>query len=184
MIKFDCAKVSGKLDYVKVTDRMSKGLKATVSLDGHKIPNLQMEAEFYEELNDGDDVTLYAIVKNSKNKEKNFGVLYGFENSKGVRNFATKYRWQVPTYFAFYAMIAFAVVFVLGWPATIYLVRFLGITGVEISQITTCAIVEGGLAAAFFLHAAWRMVKCTADPQSWMVMEPATLATRFSKLHK
>ncbi|MBH3469879.1 hypothetical protein, partial [Pseudomonas putida] len=136
------------------------------------------------ELNDGDDVTLYAIVKNSKNKEKNFGVLYGFDNNKGVRNFATKYRWQVPTYFAFYAMIAFAVVFVLGWPATIYLVRFLGITGVEISQITTCAIVEGGLAAAFFLHAAWRMVKCTADPQSWMVMEPATLATRFSKLHK
>lgn len=39
VIKFDCAKVSGKLDYVKVTDRMSKGLKATVSLDGQKIPN-------------------------------------------------------------------------------------------------------------------------------------------------
>lgn len=62
VIKFDCAKVSGKLDYVKVTDRMSKGLKATVSLDGQKIPNIQMETEFYEELNEGDDVTLYAIV--------------------------------------------------------------------------------------------------------------------------
>lgn len=184
MIKFDCAKVSGKLDYVKVTDRMSKGLKATVSLDGQKIPNIQMETEFYEELNEGDDVTLYAIVKNSKKKEKNFGVLYGFENSKGVREFATKYRWQVSFHLAFYAMIAFAVVFVLGWFANVYIGRFLGITGVELSQITKWAVVEGGLAAAFFLHAAWRMVKSTADPQSWMVIEPATLATRFSKLHK
>lgn len=184
MIKFDCAKVSGKLDYVDVTYRMSKGLKATVSLDGHKIPNIQMETEFYEDLNAGDNVTLYTIVKNSKKKEKNFGVLYGFENSKGERSFATKYRWQVPSYLAIYAMIAFAVVFVLGWPATIYLGYFLGITGVGISDITNCAIVEGGLAAAFFLHAAWRMVKYTADPQSWMVMEPAMLASRFSKLYK
>jgi len=184
VIKFDCAKVSGKLDYVKVTDRMSKGLKATVSLDGQKIPNIQMETEFYEELNEGDDVTLYAIVKNSKKKEKNFGVLYGFENSKGVRDFATKYRWQVPSYLAFYAMIAFAVVFVLGWFATVFVGYFLGFRGVEISQITTWALVEGGLAAAFFLHAAWRMVKCTSDPQSWVVMAPAALASRFSKLHK
>ncbi|HDS1047400.1 MULTISPECIES: hypothetical protein [Pseudomonas] len=184
MIKFDCAKVSGKLDYVRVTDRMSKGLKATISLDGQKIPNIQMETEFYEELNEGDDVTLYAIVKNSKMKEKNFGVLYGFENSNGVRSFATKYRWQVPFHLSFYAMIAFAVVFVLGWFANVYVGRFLDITDVELSQITKLAVVEGGLAAAFFLHAAWRMVKCTADPQSWMVMEPAVLATRFSKLHK
>lgn len=183
VIKFDCAKVSGKLDYVKVTDRMSKGLKATVSLDGQKIPNIQMETEFYEELNEGDDVTLYAIVKNSKAKEKNFGVLYGFENTRGVKSFATKYRWQVPFSLALYAMIAFAVVFVLGWFANVFIVRFLG-TGIEFAQITKLAVVEGGLAAAFFLHAAWRMVKCTADPQSWMVMEPATLATRFSKLHK
>ncbi|MBH3382058.1 MULTISPECIES: hypothetical protein [Pseudomonas] len=184
MIKFDCAKVSGKLDYVRVTDRMSKGLKATIGLDGQKIPNIQMETEFYEELNEGDDVTLYAIVKNSKTKEKNFGVLYGFENTRGLKSFATKYRWQIPVSLAFYAIIAFAVVFVLGWFANVLIGRFLGITEVEFAQITKLAVVEGGLAAAFFLHAAWRMVKCTADPQSWMVMEPARLATRFSKLHK
>lgn len=70
MIKFDCAKVSGKLDYVKVTDRMSKGLKATVSLDGQKIPNIQMETEFFEELNEGDNVTLYTIVKPLKVKKR------------------------------------------------------------------------------------------------------------------
>lgn len=181
MIKFDCAKVSGKLDYVNVTQRMNKGLKATVSLDGQKIPNLQLETDFYESLNEGESVTLYTIVKNSKHKEKNFGVLYGFENGDGVKKFATNYRWQVPLYLMFYAIVAFAIVFVVGWPLTGYLMMYLHLA--TASVVTTLALIEAGLAGGFFLHAAWRMFNCTSDPQSWMVMEPATLASRFSKLH-
>ncbi|WP_342214331.1 hypothetical protein [Pseudomonas sp. CFBP 8771] len=186
VIKFDCAKVSGKLDYVKVTNRMNKGIKATVSLDGQKIPNIQMETEFFEELNEGDNVTLYTIVKNSKSKEKNFGVLYGFENGSGVKNFATKYRLQVPFLLLIYAFIAFAVVFVVGWPISLYLLLFLHLAepGSGLTQITTWAFVEACLAAAFFLHAAWRMLNATSDPKSWTAMDPATLSSRFSKLHK
>jgi hypothetical protein len=186
VIKFDCAKVSGKLDYVKVTNRMSKGLKTIVSIDGNKIPNIQMETEFFEELNEGDNVTLYTILRNSKDKEKNIGVLYGIGNGRGFKNFATKYRWQVPAYFLFYAILAFGVVFIAGWPISYILVSFFNLAepGAGIPQVTTWAVVEASLAAAFFLHAAWRMLNATADPESWMTMDPATLSSRFSKLHK
>ncbi|MEX5535595.1 hypothetical protein ABFV54_10760 [Pseudomonas syringae] len=155
-------------------------------LDGQKIPNIQMETQFFEELNEGDNVTLYTIVKNSKSKEKNFGVLYGFESGSGVENFATKYRLQVPLLLLVYAFIAFAVVFVVGWPISLYLLMFLNLAepGSGLTQITTWAFVEACLAAAFFLHAAWRMLNATSDPQSWMTMDPATLSSRFSKLHK
>ncbi|KAF0251855.1 hypothetical protein GN299_26520 [Pseudomonas putida] len=184
MIKFDCTKVSGKVDYVKVVNQMSKGVRANVSLDGHVIPNMQMETEFFEELDAGDQVTLYTIFKNSKQRDKNFGVLYGLKKSDGKKAFATQYRWQVPLTLAVYAVIAFCVVFVIGWPVTVALLRFSGLFMPSMTEVTTIALVEASLAGGFFLWGAWKMINCTADAEAWKTMDPASLSGRFSKLYK
>ena len=49
-MKFDCVKFSGKVDYVRHTDRISGGYKANVSINGAVIPKLQLTNKFYEEL--------------------------------------------------------------------------------------------------------------------------------------
>lgn len=185
MIKFDCTKVTGKIDSVKVTDRMTKGYKTLIIVDGNNLPNIQMESDFFEELNSGDEVTLYTICKNSNKKEKNFGVLYGYQKKGEKSNFATKYRLTVPAMLVFYAALAFCLVFVIGWPASLYLIYFLGIgTGHGLSQITTFAFVEACLAAGFYLWGAWKMLTMTADPEGWQVIDSKTLSSRFSKLDK
>lgn len=185
VIKFDCTKVSGKIDSVKVTGRMTKGYKTLITLNGSKLPNIQMEPEFFEELNPGDEVTLYTIYKNSNKKEKNMGVLYGYRKEGAKSKFATKYRWTVPTMMIFFAALAFCLVFVVGWPVSLYLIYFLGIgTGNGLSQITSFALVEACLAAGFYLWGAWKMLSVTADPEAWQVIDPQTLSSRFSKLDK
>jgi len=69
-MKFDCVKVSGKIDYVRSVDRMNGGHKAKVSIDGAVIPNLQVSNKLYEELEVGENVTLYGLFKRSNDKEK------------------------------------------------------------------------------------------------------------------
>lgn len=185
MIKFDCTKVTGKIDSVKVTDHMTKGYKTLITVDGNKLPNIQMESDFFEELNSGDEVTLYTICKNSNKKEKNFGVLYGYKKIGEKSNFATKYRWTVPAMMIFYAILAFCLVFVIGWPVSASLLALTGMgnhTG--ISQITHYAFVEACLAGAFYLWGAWKMLSMTADPEAWQAIDPQTLSSRFSKLDK
>lgn len=185
MIKFDCTKVTGKIDSVRVTERMTKGYKTLITLDGNKLPNIQMESDFFEELNSGDEVTLYTICKNSNKKEKNFGVLYGYKKKGEKSNFVNKYRWIVPAMMIFYAALAFCVVFVIGWPVSLYLIHFLGLgTGNGLSQITNLAFVEACLASGFYLWGAWKMLNVTADPEAWQMIDPQTLSSRFSKLDK
>ncbi|MGY2275953.1 hypothetical protein ACW9IW_32325, partial [Pseudomonas azotoformans] len=65
-MKFDCVKVSGKVDYVRSVDRMNGGHKAKVSIDGAVIPNLQVSNKLYEELEVGESVTLYGLFKRNK----------------------------------------------------------------------------------------------------------------------
>ncbi|WWL45125.1 hypothetical protein V5O39_04010 [Pseudomonas parakoreensis] len=69
-MKFDCVKVSGKVDYVRSVDRMNGGHKATVSIDGAVIPNLQVSNKLYEELEVGESVTLYGLFKRNNEKKK------------------------------------------------------------------------------------------------------------------
>ena len=185
MIKFDCTKVSGKIDSVKVTGRMTKGYKTLITLNGSKLPNIQMEPEFFEELNPGEEVTLYTICKNSNKKEKNMGVLYGYKKEGEQSKFATKYRWTVPSMMIFFAALAFCLVFIVGWPVSAALLALTGMgnqTGM--SQITHYAFVEACLAAGFYLWAAWKMLSVTADPEGWQMIDPQALSSRFSKLDK
>lgn len=185
MIKFDCTKVSGKIDSITITKQITRGYITTISIDGHKIPNIQIDPTFYESLNTGDEVTLYTICKNSNNKAKNMGVLYGYEKNNGQSFFATKYRWQVPAMMAFYGAMAFCAVFAVGWPVTLYLIANLNLTNGEgRPPITGYALVEASLAGGFFLWGAWKMLTSTADPQSWGSIAPSALSSRFSKLHK
>ena len=75
-MKFDCVKFSGKVDYVRHTDRISGGYKANVSINGAVIPKLQLTNKFYEELEAGENVTLYGVFKNKSKKEENDGFIY------------------------------------------------------------------------------------------------------------
>lgn len=184
-MKFDCAKVSGKLDYVRTITPMKGGYKATISIDGSVIPNLQMTSQLYEELEVGDKVTLYGIFKNNNKKEKNDGILYGLQKENGVKAFSTQYRYLVPMLLAVTAAIAFCMVFVAGWfPSLFALIFFFGEDQNYMYNATVLAVVEAGLVALFFLWRAWVMFSVTSDPESWEVIAPATLSSRFSKFYK
>lgn len=184
-MKFDCAKVSGKLDYVRSVIPMKGGYKATVSIDGSVIPNLQLTSKLYEELEVGENVTLYGIFKNNSKKEKNLGILYGLQKQSGEKMFATQYRFMVPIILAVTAAIAFCMVFLVGWFPSLFAVIFFGGQDQNYMYNTTVlTIVEAGLVALFFLWRAWVMFSATSNPESWDVIAPSTLSNRFSKFHK
>lgn len=185
-MKFDCAKISGKIDYVRSVTPMGSGYKATVSVDGAVIPNLQLSNKLFEELEVGEQVTLYGIFRRSSKKEKNDGVLYGLEKQSGEKMFATQYRFQVPLLLAFFAVISFCVVFVVGWFVSVYPVIYLfdNSDGAFMFNNTAVALVEASIAAGFFLWRAWIMFSATSDPEAWESIAPATLSSRFSKFHK
>lgn len=102
-MKFDCVKFSGKVDYVRHTDRISGGYKANVSINGAVIPKLQLTNKLYDELEAGENVTLYGVFKNKRKKEENDGFIYGLQKESGEKMFATHYRYQVPIFMAFTA---------------------------------------------------------------------------------
>lgn len=186
-MKFDCLKVSGKLDFVHVISPMKGGYRTTISIDGVKIPNVQLTNKFYEELDAGENVTLYGLFKNSKKKEKNDGVVYGLRKASGEKMFATHFRFLVPMMLTVYAAIAFCFVFVLGWIAsTVPVIWLYGKDDIDgfMYHTTVFALVEACLAAGFYLWRAWVLLSVTNDPEAWASMEPATLSTRFSKFHK
>lgn len=184
-MKFDCVKVSGKVDYIRSVNRINGAHKAKVSIDGAVIPNLQVLNKFYEELEVGENVTLYGLFKRSNDKEKNTGILYGLEKQNGEKSFATQYRYQVPIFMTFTAVVAFCLTFVAGWIASIFPVLYLyGENSDYMYTTTVFAIIEASLVAAFFLWRAWLMFSSTANPESWEIIEPAALSSRFSKFHK
>lgn len=185
-MKFDCVKVTGKVDYVRSVTPMNGGYKADVSINGSVIPKLQMTTKLYEELEAGEDVTLYGIFKNEKDKEKNTGVLYGLANQGGNKFFATSMRFSVPLVILITAVIAAAIVFVAGWCASLFLVAWL--FGKEFDGLytltTNLAIAEAALVGGFFVWRAWLMLKSTSNPEAWANMDAATLSSRFSKFYK
>ena len=186
-MKFDCAKFSGKIDEVSFVRPIRGGYKLTLKIDGAVIPNLTISNKFYEELEVGESVTLFGMFKNSRKKEKNEGVVYGMQKASGEKMFATHYRFVVPLMVAFYAGIAFCLMFVAGWAASLVLV---GLFSSEhdpqsiIYSTTVLALVEAALAASFFLWRAWVIFSSTTNPEAWATIMPATLSSRFSKFHK
>lgn len=186
-MKFDCLKVAGKLDSVHVICPMNGGYKATLSIDSVRIPNVQLTNKIYEELEEGENITLYGIFKNSKSKEKNIGVIYGLQKQSGEKMFATSLRLLAPMMLAVYAAIAFCLVFAIGFFVSWIPVAYIfGRTspGEFIHHSVVFALVEGALAAAFFLWKALALISVTNDPESWQSMQPALLSNRFSKFHK
>lgn len=77
-MKFDCVKFSGKVDYVRHTDRISGGYKANVSINGAVIPKLQLTNKLYDELEAGENVTLYGVFKNKRKKKKTTALYMDF----------------------------------------------------------------------------------------------------------
>lgn len=184
-MKFDCVKFSGKVDYVRSVNPISGGHKIKVSIDGAVIPNLQVSNKLYEELEPGETATLYGIFNRGKKKEKNYGVLYGLATQRGEKIFDTGQRFKVPVAFAGFAVIAFCVMFVVGWVPTLFALGLLFRHDPDVfSNATVLAAVEGALAALFFLWRAQVMLSATANPEGWESIEPATLSSRFSKFHK
>lgn len=185
-MKFDCAKVSGKVDDIRRVSRVDGGYTATVSIDGAVIPKLQIASKLFEELTVGENVTLYGLFKNNKDREKNQGILYGLKRESGEKSFATELRYKVPMILAVTSVLAFCIVFVAGWVVSIYPVAYIfgGNSQQFMYNNTVAAFVEAGLAAAFFLWRAWVMVQSTADPEAWKNMDAATVSSRFSKFDK
>jgi len=185
-MKFDCVKVAGKIDYIRSVNPLpGGGYKAKISVDDAVIPNLKMSSKIYEELEAGEEVTLYGIFNHSKKKEKNHGVIYGVKKQSGEKIFDTNQRFKVPVAMAGFAAIAFCLVFVVGWVPTLFALGLLfGPNPDAFSNATVLATVEGSLAGLFFLWRAKVMLSATANPDNWKSIEPATISGRFSKFHK
>lgn len=183
-MKFDCVKFSGKVDYIRSVNPISGGHKIKVSVDGAVIPNLQVSNKLYEELEAGEPATLYGIFNRSKKKEKNHGVLYGL-TQRGEKIFDTSQRLKVPVALAGFAVIAFCLMFVIGWVPSLFALGLLfGPNPDVFSNATVLALLEGSLAALFFLWRAKVMLSAMANPEGWESIDPATLSSRFSKFHK
>ncbi|QXG47480.1 hypothetical protein [Pseudomonas viridiflava] len=184
-MKFDCVKFSGKVDYVRSVNTISGGHKIKISLDGAVIPNLQISNKLYEELEANESVTLYGIFNKSKKKEKNHGVIYGLQHERGEKIFDTSQRFKVPVAMTGFAVIAFCMMFVIGWVPTLFALGLLFRHDPDVfSNATVIAAVEGALAALFFLWRAQVMLSATANPEAWESIDPAILSRRFSKFHK
>ncbi|MDR8364208.1 hypothetical protein [Pseudomonas sp. JL3] len=186
MLNFDCVKVAGKVDYVKVSSDHGDSYKAIVSIDGQVLPNLTLPKKMYEEIDAGETVTLYGFFKNSSNKEKNTGIVYGLLKENGAKTFATSIRFTVPLLMVFYAVLAFCIVFPVGWLVSIVpMMTFIGGQHPMIMEYTSIvALVEAALAALFFLWAGWNVLNKTSDPEGWRAVAAQELSNRFSKLHK
>ncbi len=187
LMKFECVKFSGKVDNVSFVRPMRGGYKVTLKIDGEVIPNLVIPGKLYEELETNKNVTLYGLFKNSRKKEKNDGVLYGMKPEGGERMFATNMRLGVPALLAFYACLAFCVMFVVGWAASLALVAGFSSEynpGAMMHTTTVFALVEASLAGLFFLWRAWVIFSKTSNPEAWETITPAVLSSRFSKFHK
>jgi len=151
-MKFDCVKVSGRVDAVRNIISIGNYYKGTIVVDGEPIPNVQLTNQFYEELNAGENVTLYGIFKNLKQKDKNNGVLYGLQKENGEKMFATHFRLLGPMLLLLYAALAFCIVFVVGWVASCVPVVWLwGKEDIDgfIYHTTVFAIIEACVAAGF-----------------------------------
>lgn len=186
-MKFECAKFSGKVDNIGFARPMKGGYKLTLKVDGEVIPNLVVPSKFYEELEVGQQVTLFGMFRNSKKKEKNEGVLYGMKAEGGRAKFATDMRLGVPAMLALYACLAFCLMFVVGWAASLALVAGFSSEynpGAIMNTTTVFALVEASLAGLFFLWRAWVIFSKTSNPEAWETITPAVLSSRFSKFHK
>ncbi|MGA3681136.1 hypothetical protein [Pseudomonas graminis] len=184
-MKFDCVKFSGKIDYVRSIHSINGGQNAKVSIDGAVIPNFQIPNKLYEELEAGETATLYGIFNNRSKKDKNIAVLYGLEKQNGEKIFDTSQRFKVPIAMTGFAVIAFCVMFVVGWVPTLFALGLLFRHDPDVFfNATVLAAVEGALAALFFLWRAQVMLSATANPEAWESIAPAALSSRFSKLHK
>lgn len=186
-MRFDCTKFSGKVDNISFARPMRGGYRLTLKIDGEVIPNLVVPSKFYEELEVGQQVTLFGMFRNSKKKEKNEGVLYGMKTEGGRAKFATDMRFGVPAMLTFYACLAFCLMFVVGWAASLALV--VGFSseynpGAMMHTTTVFALVEASLAGLFFLWRAWVIFSKTSNPDAWETITPAALSSRFSKFHK
>lgn len=111
-------------------------------------------------------------------------MLYGL-TQRGEKIFDTSQRFKVPVALAGFAVIAFCLMFVIGWVPSLFALGLLfGPDPDVFSNATVLAVVEGSLAALFFLWRAKVMLSATANPEGWESIEPATLSSRFSKFHK
>ncbi|MBD8791027.1 hypothetical protein IFR09_11655 [Pseudomonas syringae] len=186
-MKFDCARVSGKVDEVRNVSSINGGYTMSMVIDGAIIPNMKMAKNFYEDLEIGQNITLYGFFKNSKSKEKNDCVVYGMRQEGGETRFVTHYRFFVPIIIAFSAALAAFYALIAGWVLSFIVLSFF-VTGYEplpmMYKTTVAALVEAALVGLYCLWPAWTMIKITAKPDDWKVIDPATLSSRFSKFHK
>lgn len=83
MIKYEYLKFAGCLEDIRVFDHFSDGVQVILKVDGVIIPNFKMSLAIYEELEQGGQVEIYALVQNSKSKVKNTAFVYAVKTSSG-----------------------------------------------------------------------------------------------------
>lgn len=187
MFNISYFKVSGNIKEPTVRNYDGSGVKAKIELDGQIIPNLSLSNTMYDAVESDQNVTIYGFMRNSKNKTKNQGFVYRIKKDNGETLTWSKLRFLVPLMLVGFAVLAFCLVFVLGWAASIIPVAMMignDDTDAVLYYTTVFATIEAVLAALFFVGCGAALFLKTADPESWPAVKPSELSSRFSKVHK
>lgn len=189
MTKFDYLKISGCLEEIRVFEHFSDVVQVIMRVDGVVIPNFKIPLAIYEELEEGSQVEIYALVQNSKNKIKNIAVVYAVRTANGRLLSVPSMRYKVQISILITAAIMAAIAFVVSFIGFAYMVDFLfsggrmSISG-QGTLATWLASITGLAVGAFFAGTGVYLFYKTTVLDTWQSVAPARVVERFSKLHR
>lgn len=180
----DYIKVSGKLEDIRVFEHKQGSVRVIMKIDGVLIPNTDIPIKLYEEIEAGKHYDFYCVYKKSRNKLKNHGAVYAFQEEGGRIRSLTKLRLATPVYMMVYGAIWFVVAYV-----AVFLLALLPVladhpkTG-AIEVLHGYSMMGGAVPVLFFLWCAVNFWRKSGNLETWPSVAPSVVIERFSKLHK
>ena len=187
MIRFDCRQVTGVIEKPRVIATQQGTVTARIVIDGQVLPNVLLPGKVFEEIEAGERVTLYGIFTKKKDKTENKAIIYAAKGSNGKLVAAKQYRIKVPILIIAAAVPLMVAVVVAGCFISPYPIHLL--TGSVdpdylVPATFKAAAWEGVAAGLFMVGCAINFIMKSSQPESWAVIDAATLSQRFSKAFK
>lgn len=187
MIRFDCRQVTGVIEKPRVIAAEQGTVTARIVIDGQVLPNVLLPGKIFEEIEAGERVTLYGIFTKKKDKTENKAIIYAVKGSSGKLVAAKQYQIKVPVLMLVAAvplMVAVAVAGCFISPYPIHLITGSVSPSYLVPATFKAAAWEGVAAGAFMVGFAINFIRKSSQPESWAVIDAATLSQRFSKAFK
>jgi hypothetical protein len=187
LIRFDCRQVTGVIEKPRVIATQEGTVNARIVIDGQVLPNVLLPGKIFEEIEAGERVTLYGIFTKKKDKTDNKAIIYAVKGSNGKLVAARQFQIKVPILIVAAAvplMVAVAAAGCFLSPYPIHLVSGSIDPDYLVRTTFVWAFWEGILAGLVMVGLAINWIRMSIDPESWAVIDAATLSQRFSKAFK